>query len=308
MNNAENPQEHQPSVLIVDDQPANIHILAQIIGADYVVRAATSSSKALQIAMGDNPPDLILLDVMMPEMDGYELCRLLKDSELTRNIPIIFATAKDSATDEEYGFNLGAVDYITKPFRPAVVRARVRNHINLKVKTDHLEQLSHSDSLTGIPNRRAFDLVMEREWNRSMRDKTPLSLLMLDIDNFKLYNDNYGHGAGDECLKKVAQTLRKNFNRPADFCARYGGEEFVAILPDTELRGAVKVAEKIRSSVVSLQIPHAYSEVADCITVSIGAVTHTASSPAASPDSLLKKADSELYRAKNSGRNQTAYS
>ncbi|MFO8031870.1 MAG: diguanylate cyclase [Desulfohalobiaceae bacterium] len=291
-------------VLIVDDQPANIHALAKLIRDEYQIQAATSGAKALEIARGEHPPDLILLDVMMPEMDGYELCRRLKADEQTNTIPVIFVTARDSAQDEEMGFSLGAVDYISKPFNPTIVRARVKNHMNLKIKTDMLEKLSMQDGLTHIPNRRFFEETLGKEWARATRNGLPLSLVMMDIDNFKAYNDNYGHGAGDECLQHVARALKNALSRPMDLVARYGGEEFVALLPETDAQGAKHVAEGLRSAVQALEIPHEYSETSAQVTISIGVATHSQEKKRESALALQQAADQALYQAKGKGRNQ----
>lgn len=292
------------TVLIVDDQPANIHAMARLIKDEYHILVATSGVKALEIVSGDTPPDLILLDIMMPDMDGYEVCRRLKAAEKTKNIPVIFVTAKDSAEDEEMGFSLGAVDYISKPFNPVIAKVRVRNQMNLKIRTDMLEKLSMHDSLTDIPNRRFFEESLNREWMRCTRNGHPLSLLMMDVDNFKLYNDNYGHGAGDECLRDVARALKKHLFRPTDLAARYGGEEFVVLLPETGKDGAMHVAEQMRIAVENLGIKHEHSSAAPVVTISVGASTHSADSPVKSRELLLQYADEALYRAKEKGRNQ----
>lgn len=292
------------SVLIVDDQPDNIHALGKLIKDEYRIMAATSGARALEIAESDNPPDLILLDVMMPEMDGYEVCRRLKQNEQTNSIPVIFVTAMDSAEDEEKGFNLGAVDYISKPFKPTIVRARIKNQMNLKIKTDMLEKMSMQDGLTEIPNRRFFQENLAREWSRCMRNGLPLSLLIMDIDNFKPYNDNYGHGAGDECLRKVANVIKDTLSRPTDQAARYGGEEFVVLLPETHAAGALHVAEELRAAVQGLGITHEHSPTAPVVTISVGTSTHSAESPMKNKEQLLQLADEALYQAKEAGRNR----
>lgn len=297
-------KDHKGTVLIVDDQPANIHALAKLIKDEYHILAATSGDKALEIASGAEPPDLILLDIMMPDMDGYEVCRRLKDTEQTNDIPVIFVTAMDSEEDEEMGFSLGAVDYISKPFNPVIAKARIRNQINLKIRTDMLEKLSMYDGLTDIPNRRFFEVSLEREWLRTQRFFKPLSLLMIDIDNFKPYNDNYGHGAGDDCLRNVARTLKNTLVRPADLIARYGGEEFVALLPETDEQGALHVAQELCSAVQNLGIRHEYSPTAPVVTMSVGTATFTSENSVESSEKLLKIADLALYRAKKNGRNQ----
>ena len=194
---------------------------------------ATNGKEALRIAGSDRPPDLILLDVMMPQLDGYEICRRLKSEESTQNIPVIFVTVRDAVEDEARGLELGAIDYVTKPFNMPIVRARVRNHIELKRRGDDLEALSCLDGLTSIPNRRRFDEVLALEWRRSLRAETWLSLMMMDIDQFKAYNDHYGHPAGDSCIKQVARAIAGCLTRAGDFVARYGGEEFCAVLPES---------------------------------------------------------------------------
>lgn len=293
----------KPVVLIVDDQPANIHALARLLKEDYHVLAAAGGAKALELARGNLAPDLILLDIMMPEMDGYEVCRRLRNDPATKNIPIIFVTAKSDSEEEAKGLDLGAVDYIAKPFNNTVVKARVRTHVQLKVRTDMLEQLAMLDGLTGIDNRRSFDQALELEWKRAARSSRDLSVIMMDIDHFKAYNDNYGHGAGDDCLQRVAAALRSAIQRPSDLIARYGGEEFVALLPETSAPGAARMAEKFRRTVLDLALPHAFSPITDKVTISVGHATRHAT-PDLSPQALLKSADQALFRAKQDGRNR----
>ena len=299
MNNQTTPK---PLILIVDDTPTNIQVLAESLRADYRVKVATSGQAALEIVARDNP-DLVLLDVMMPGMDGYDVCRRLKQQPETQNIPVIFVTARTETVDEELGLNLGAVDYIAKPFHLAIVKSRVRNHINLKLKTDLLESLALLDGLTNIPNRRRFDEALEQEWKRSVRTGTPLSLIMSDIDFFKRYNDNYGHGMGDICLKQVATALAAAITRPSDLVARYGGEEFVALLPETDAEGARLIAERFRSNAEALQIPHERSDASRWVTVSVGVASLIPKAEDAFQE-LMKQADHMLYRAKELGRNR----
>ena len=295
----------KPIVLITDDVAANIQILAEALKADYRIRIASCGEDALRLAQLSPQPDLVLLDVMMPEMDGYEVCRRLKNEEATKNIPIIFVTARDDVQDEEKGLRLGAVDYIVKPYHLPVVRARVHNHVVLKQKTDLLEKLAMIDGLTGIPNRRNFDERLELEWRRALRDQQPLALVMADVDHFKSYNDHYGHGAGDICLHNVARALLVSLSRPGDIVARYGGEEFVALLPETDLAGAHQVAERMRRQVMSLNLPHEGSDAA-LLTISLGyTALSTFDRPAQSVQSLLAEADAGLYQAKQEGRNRT---
>ncbi len=295
------------TILIVDDQPTNIQILAEALQPRYEIMAATNGLLALELAQQDDQPDLILLDVIMPGIDGYEVCRRLKKSERTKSIPIIFVTAQSGAKEEEFGLNLGAVDYISKPYSLPIVLARVRNHLRMKRKTDLLENLAALDGLTGIPNRRGFDTTLNAEWKRAVRGGGPLSVIMIDIDHFKQFNDNYGHGSGDECLRQIATALAECVSRTGDLIARYGGEEFVAILPHADAAGTRFIAERLVTAVADLKIPHAYSEVADYVTISAGAATV---SPAhyMAVDTLLQKADQMLYKAKGEGRNRVCAS
>lgn len=296
----------KPLILIVDDTPTNIQVLAEALRADYRVRVAGSGKAAFEIIAKVGLPDLVLLDVMMPDMDGYEVCRRLKQSPETKNIPVIFVTARSDAQDEEYGLRLGAVDYIAKPFHLPIVSARVRNHINLKLKSDLLESQAMLDGLTNIPNRRRFDETLENEWKRAQRSGTPLSLIIADIDYFKRYNDNYGHAAGDDCLKKVAAALVASIDRPSDLAARFGGEEFSVILPDTDAEGARAIAERLRSQIENLRIPHAYSDASKCVTVSVGLACVVPNAGNTQTD-LIKQADEMLYQAKESGRNRVNF-
>ncbi|WP_028574709.1 diguanylate cyclase domain-containing protein [Desulfonatronovibrio hydrogenovorans] len=294
---------NRPKILIVDDTPTNIEIIAEILEQEYEIVFAKDGPEG--IAMAElHRPDLILLDIMMPEMDGFETCQKLKQNPVTKNIPVIFITALDMEEDEARGLQAGAIDYITKPIRPSVVRARIKNHVELKRHRDYLENISMMDGLTGIPNRRRFDEYLLQEWRRAQRRRTWISLLMLDIDHFKLYNDNYGHSKGDQCLKKVARTIEDVLTRPADLAARYGGEEFACVLPETDPAGASTMAEKIHAGIASLKIPHEYSPIDQSLTLSIGA-SSTIPEPGSSPDILVRKADQMLYLAKRSGRKQT---
>lgn len=290
------------TILIVDDTPVNIEILNHALEKEYEILFATNGREALDIAF-DQSPDLILLDVMMPDMDGYEVCARLKAEPRTRGIPIIFVTAMDQEGDEAKGLELGGIDYLTKPVRPAIVRARVRNHLELLDYRDFLEELSGTDGLTGIANRLRFDEFLMREWRRALRNRMPLSLILLDIDLFRAFNDHYGHLAGDDCLRQVAWLLTDNLRRPADLAARYGGKEFAGLLPETDAKGALWVADQIREKVSGLNIPHASSPVADHVTVSIGVATLIPVVGQSAMD-LIWRADVLLQAAKQSGRNQ----
>jgi diguanylate cyclase (GGDEF)-like protein len=290
-------------ILIVDDVPENIRVLMEALKDDYAIVPAVSGATALKIS-GETPhPDLILLDIRMPEMDGFEVIKRLKENDNTRYIPVIFVTAISEVTNEAMGFQLGAVDYITKPFHPHIVKARVKTHLELKRRGDVLEMLSSIDSLTGVPNRRRFDEFLQSEWRRVVRNKTSISLIMIDIDFFKQYNDKYGHAAGDECLKRVAQSLSDSIHRSHDLLARVGGEEFSVVLPETDFTGAAALAEKMRKDVEEINILHEDSAVARHLTISLGVATAVPSTDSAS-GSLMEDADKALYEAKKSGRNQ----
>jgi diguanylate cyclase (GGDEF)-like protein len=289
-------------VLIVDDMATNIEILDGVLNGEYEILFATNGRDALEIAK-QQVPDLILLDVIMPEMDGYKVCSELKGNEKTRDIPVIFVTANNQEEDESRGFEEGVVDYITKPVRPSIVKARVRIHLALKAHRDYLKALSTIDELTRVANRRKFDEQLENEWGRSRRNQSPLSLIMMDIDFFKNFNDHYGHIAGDECLRKLAMGISAVCKRPADLFARYGGEEFVILLPETDSTGASFIARLVQDKIRSIRIPHAFSQVADFVTVSMGVVSLTARDDLTQLD-LINTADHLLYDAKRGGRNQ----
>jgi len=297
------PDTNKQHILVVDDVPRNLQLMGTVLKAiNAKVAFAQNGKQAIEYAQSKHP-DLILLDIMMPEMDGYEVCKRLKDTQTTKDIPIIFITALNDENDEYHGFKLGAVDYITKPFNPKIVQVRVANYLRLKRKTDLLEKLSSIDGLTEIHNRRRFDETLENEWSRDKRDQAYISLILIDIDFFKQFNDMYGHAAGDNCLRKVAAKLKEVLLRPADFVARYGGEEFVVLLPETDIKGAEVIAEKLRTGIESLNIPHEKSTVSDIVTISLGIAT-TIPEKGLSHNELIETADKYLYESKKNGRNQ----
>lgn len=290
----------KPKLLIVDDQPINIQVMHQVFGADYQVFMATNGDQALALCKA-NPPDLVLLDVVMPGMDGFEVCTQLKANPETRNIPVIFVTAHSDAAQETHGLSVGAVDFISKPVNPAVVRARVKTHLTLKFQSDILRNLVFLDGLTGVFNRRYFDQQLGVEWARAARNHSPLSLIMVDVDHFKLFNDRYGHQAGDDCLRQVAQTLKSGLRRPSDLVARYGGEEFACILPETGFDDATAMAQEMERMVRAHKIPHAFSQCGGVVTVSLGLATRTVQS-GGNAAALVGLADTQLYLAKDGGR------
>lgn len=289
------------SVLIVDDERANIIALTHILSPEYTVYAAKNGQDAVEVA-NEFLPDVILLDILMPEMDGYEVLTALKNGELTQSIPVIFVTGLGNSEDEEKGLNSGASDYISKPFSPSVVKLRVKNQLRIVNQIRIINHLSATDQLTGIPNRRSFDNQLNREWGRSVREKKPLSILLLDVDHFKNYNDVYGHQQGDAALQSIAMTIKKTIRRSSDFAARWGGEEFVALLPATDKKGAMEIGEKIRYNIEQTPIPVENGEVTR-VTVSIGVSVMT---PAQNnlPEDFITYADKALYNAKETGRNK----
>jgi diguanylate cyclase (GGDEF)-like protein len=290
------------TILIVDDEPANIWVLVELLKESYQLRTATSGETALAIARSENPPDLILLDVVMPGIDGFEVCRRLQADNRTARIPVIFITGSTNEQDEIHGFQVGAVDYVTKPFKPIIVKARVQTHAELKRYRDLLEHQSYCDGLTGIANRRHYQEKLTMMWNLACQGCSPMACIMIDIDNFKKYNDLYGHQAGDDCIKQVASTLNVLVRRRVDLLARYGGEEFCCLLPNTDLAGARQVAKKFRRAVLDLGIPHAGASTGAVVSISQGIAVLEAS-PNLTPDLLIKNADRALYEAKTAGRN-----
>jgi len=322
----------KPNILIVDDKPANILALEGLLeGHDRTILKAYSGSEALKIA-ARNELALILLDVQMPDMDGFEVAELLRLSEKSMHVPIIFITAISTDSKNEYkGYEKGAVDYLFKPFEPYVLLNKVKVFLdlynqkkmielqskelnqkvlelqkaNLKIENANreLEKMALIDGLTGIPNRHHMENLLTKEWRRSQREASHLSIMMIDIDYFKNFNDFYGHLVGDECLKRIAQTLEKTMRRPYDYVARYGGEEFLAMLPSTDQEGCYFMAERFLNVIQELKIPHEKSSIASHVTISIGAAIIVPNFDS-SITQLIEKADQALYEAKNNGRNQ----
>lgn len=324
-------------ILIVDDTPTNLRFLsAMLTESGYEVRKATSGRMALK-SIDSQLPDLILLDIMMPQMNGYEVCHLLKASEATQDIPVIFLSALNEINDKVKAFKVGGVDYITKPFHVEEVLVRVENQLtirrlqkklqqqneqlqaeiqerkhieaNLKIAYQKLQRLAHLDGLTHVANRRLFDQYLSQQWQQLMITQAPLSLILCDVDYFKLYNDTYGHQEGDECLKAVAQSIvqavKMTLGEFAHSClvARYGGEEFTVILPEISCDFAQKVAEAIRLEVLELQRVHQGSNISPYITLSLG-IACLVPSENTQIETLILKADQALYQAKRQGRNR----
>jgi diguanylate cyclase (GGDEF)-like protein len=293
---------HRALILVVDDEVTNIEILNAALDDEYEICFATRGEEAINVARLA-APDLILLDVLMPGIDGYEVCRRLKEDEMLADIPVIFTTGLGDQAAEVRGLSLGAIDYVTKPISPSIVRARVRNHLELKRMRDQLAELTITDALTGLGNRRALENRLKLETTRLARAADFLSIAMLDIDFFKQFNDTYGHPAGDRCIAMIAAALNRAVRRAAYLTARYGGEEFACVFPGVTHEDAMSVAHNIRDQVRRLGIPHARSTAGPCVTVSIGVATAVCMSGVPA-DQWVRTADSQLYLAKATGRDK----
>jgi|SRR6202046_1588961 diguanylate cyclase (GGDEF)-like protein len=296
--------ELKPKILVVDDARTNIRVLRHLLKDEAGVLFATSGREALALA-GSEQPDLILLDVVMPDMDGYQVCQALKSDPNTAAIPVIFVTGLADTTDETHGLEVGAIDYITKPFVPAVVRMRVRNHLALR-RANHelltmnaeLLRLATTDGLTGVYNRRYLLEQITAEVQRMHRYHRPAALFMLDLDHFKQLNDGYGHDVGDSALVETAAMVRLAL-RHHDLFGRIGGEEFAGFLPETEIAQAVKVCERIRELIAAIEVPTTNGPAR--FSASIGVI---ALAPEEKVESALKRADQAMYAAKQGGRNR----
>lgn len=290
------------SILVVDDEKANLVFLTRVLGEKYAIYTAKDGASGIRKA-AELVPDLIMLDILMPDMSGYDVLNELKKQDATRDIPVIFITAMSSDDEEEKALSYNAVDYINKPFKPNVVKLRVRNQIRIVNQVRTIERLSMTDQLTEIPNRRSFDSRLTMEWRRAIREKKYISLLMLDVDKFKAYNDTYGHQQGDNVLRAVAKSLEQDMMRPGDFAARWGGEEFAAVLACTDLNGAMQVAERIRANIEALRITVPGTSDVAPVTISIG-VESMMPDQNSSLDLFISAADNALYAAKKAGRNR----
>ena len=310
------------SILLVDDDPIVIQVLGKALAELGRLRFAMNGEQALNLCR-QSVPDLVLLDAEMPGMSGFEVLQTMKADPALAHVPVVFVTSHSQQAMEERGLALGAVDFIAKPIRPAIVVARARTQLRLKQAIDRLQRLASTDGLTGVANRRILDEALDREWRRSRRGAHPLSLLMLDIDHFKLYNDSCGHLMGDRCLVAVAQSLQGCARRPSDLVARYGGEEFAVLLPDTDAAGAQYLAGQVLERLHALAIEHP-ATVSKVVSASVGVATVDADSPGwGQPSSeeeiteiagmsrgslrMLAVADQALYQAKLTGRNQAVF-
>ena len=298
----ENSVNKRCTILAIDDESTTLEVLEAIFASDMDFIAAGSGEEGLNRALTDLP-DLILLDLIMPNIGGFEILDTLKKNTETRNIPVIVITADTEETTEERCFNLGAADFVSKPFKSVIIKARVRNQLQVVSQFRTIERLGLIDPLTNIRNRRSFNDRLNTEWRRCLREKTPLSFLMVDVDKFKIYNDTYGHPQGDTLLKSLAVVFESLVRRPADIIARLGGEEFGLLLPDTSLKPAMEIAENIRSSVELLRVLTADGKSETKATVSIGVAALVPAEDIQVND-LITRADECLYQAKTSGRNR----
>ncbi|MHC6648469.1 GGDEF domain-containing response regulator [Alteromonas sp. HB246098] len=289
------------SVLIVDDQASSRLILETLL--DEIVECfSVHSGKAAIEYCKHNKPDLILMDVSMPEMDGHETTALLRQKPSCEHIPIIFVTSSSTDEEESRCWDSGCVDFVVKPVNACTLRNRVKSHLQHKLRSDFLETLIYIDKLTGAYNRHYLDDYLPRLFKDAERNATPLSLVIFDVDHFKLFNDMYGHLDGDSCLWKVSKTINDALLRPMDKLVRIGGEEFLVILPNTNVEGAVAVAERLLQTVYDLNILHSSSEYGR-ITLSAGVAIKTANDDK-TIDYVMLEADKNLYAAKTSGRNR----
>lgn len=292
-------------ILVIDDSPVQTGFLCSILEDSYELTACHTAQEGLRAAKEGNW-SLILLDVVMPEMDGFMLIQELKSTDLTKHIPVILLTSLSDVQYEERGLLLGAVDYVTKPFNPVIIKARVNTHVQLYRYQMQFRMQAMVDELTGVANRRRYEEQCMARWQEAIRFELPFSICMFDIDKFKLYNDTFGHPAGDKVIAAVAQTVSSYFQRGTDLFARYGGEEFVAIFVGSDGKSAFEFLKTIRQAVEDLRIPH-NSPVSPWVTISAGGVTLT---PQAgdSYNAYLKLADTMLYDAKRLGRNRVVWS
>ena len=293
--------EQGNSVLIVDDEAINIAALAHILNPFYTVFVSKDGHSAVNTAL-QLKPDVILLDVLMPGISGFDIIVELKNLEETMDIPVIFVTGLTNHDDEERGLNLGAADYIHKPYNPAVVKLRVQNQIQIVNQMKMIQHLSMTDPLTGTANRRHFNDRLDQEWYRAVREGNNIGLMLLDVDDFKCINDTYGHLFGDAVLQNIAHNIQLCLKRPMDLASRWGGEEFAVLLPNTSLEGAAVVAEQIRAAVALREYP-AKELKGVPVTVSIGINSNFPDSNASLYD-FINSVDKALYLAKQLGKNR----
>lgn len=299
-------------VLLVDDQAMIYEAVRRMLSdtKEIELHYCSEGAKALQMAT-EIKPDVILQDLIMPDVDGLMLVKFYRASSITSDIPIVVLSSKEEAKTKAEAFSNGANDYLVKLPDKIEMLARLRYHakahaalLERNAAVEELKRISVTDGLTKIYNRRYFDETLANEFQRARREQHPLSVVLLDVDHFKLFNDHYGHQAGDDCLVKVASAVQSSVLRSADTVARYGGEEFVVILPNSTSEGALVIAEKIRQAIITEEIPHEQSSVAEYVTVSLGVAT-TVPDKDSQAEALVRLADQNLYRAKEEGRNRS---
>lgn len=308
-------ESEQPiRILVVDDHPDNVEIInVRLSSRGFIIETASNGEEALKV-VHENPPHLILLDVMMPLMDGYEVSRRIKNDDTLPFIPIILVTARDSTQDKVDGLGAGADDYLTKPVNFPELEARVRSMLRIKRLQDDLDQknrelelankrlrkLSITDGLTELYNHRHIHELLHEEFERTKRSGEPMAVAMMDLDRFKQVNDTYGHPTGDVILYETAEILRQTV-REIDMVGRYGGEEFVVILPGADEEAATQFAERVREAVAT----HLFRDEANEVRMTLsGGVASFPDGQVDHPDLLIKRADEALYAAKEGGRNQ----
>lgn len=291
-----------PSILLVDDEKANLKILSELLSDEGQIMVAKTGRQAIEKAI-TKQPDLILLDVIMPEMDGFDVIQALKHNAGTQMIPVIFITGLTDIEFEEKGLSMGASDYIIKPFHEAVVKARVKLHLQLVKQRKMLEKVGLIDPLTTLPNRRKFEELADVEWRAAKRLGSYFSLAIINIDNFAQFNRNFGHATGDQALYQIANALSQQVQRAKDFVARFGGQEFVLLLPGTDRTGGQYLAKRCAAAVEALQIPIDNHTSENRLTVSIGGVSTTPNT-ASKLDTLVSRADQLVHDAKQKGAGQ----
>ncbi len=299
-------QKPRPRILAIDDTPANLQVLAAALASDFAVQIATSGAMGLALA-ARSAPDLILLDVMMPEMDGHEVCRRLQADPALRHIPVIFVSAMAGLEAEAAGYALGACDYITKPIRVDRAKLRIRNLLEREAlraalggKERELERVAHYDNLTGLPNRILLADRMEQALIQAQRRGERLAVVFLDLDGFKAINDQHGHAAGDHLLITLAQRMQQTL-RDSDTLARLGGDEFVAVLQDVnDVSASAPMLKRLLDAACE---PVQFGDLALQVSASLG-VTFYPQDEAVAPDQLLRQADQAMYQAKLGGKNR----